>query len=272
MTAFRFAALLMVVLLACTIAEAHDPNLHEGDFEIWLDECNIIHTEPRVVGSELSAAYFFWTDEPGFDSHTGAFPAGSSVGFNILETLKKWNGSGFDVLDPNTEETLTVSYLFGTEFETRDTSSGFVAGFDIPVASDGSWHKHLGYGLNGIGYGEPRNGMYLLELELYSTGSGIIKSDAFWIVFNLGMSEEDHHEAIHRVEENLVQPPDVYQDGDIDFRDLAIVAGQWLKGNCECVNGWCNGADITENGKVDFADFGKLASHWQKSAGGEQDE
>jgi len=264
-----FTILLVILMFSLPVqTRAHgDPNLHEADFGIELDDCNAIHVEPHALASELNTLFFFWTDEPGFDSHPGLFPAGSSVGFNILDALKKWNGNGFDILDPNTDETLTVSFLFGSTFATCQTGAGFVEGFDIPVAGDGSWHKHLGYTLNGVGNNNPNDGIYLLALEIYNTSSepNITSSNPFWIVFNLGMSEDDHHNAIHWVNENLSQLPDLEQDGYVDFKDFAILASQWLNTNCDCWNNLCNGADITEDGRVDLLDLATFASNWLKS-------
>lgn len=269
MTIFKTVTVLLVILTFSFSAPAYahgDPNLHEADFEIELDDCNAIHVEPHVLGSEFDALFFFWTDEPGFDSNAGAFPTGSSIGFNILDALKKWNGNGFDILDPNTEETLTISFLFGSTFATCETGAGFVEGFDVPVAADGSWHKHLGYTLNSVDNNDPNSGIYLLALELYNTSSepNITSSNPFWIVFNLGIPEDDHHEAIHWVEENLYQLPDLEQDGYIDFKDFAILASQWLHTNCDCRNHFCNGADITKDGRVDLLDLSKIASNWLK--------
>ena len=270
MTTFKkFKVLLLILIFSAPVRiHAHgDSNLHEADFRIAIDDCNAIHVEPHVLASELDASFFFWIDKPGFDSQAGTFPTGSSVGFNILDVLKKWNGNGFDVLDPNTEETLTISFLFGSTFMICQTGSGFVAGFDIPVSGDGSWHKHLGYTLNGAGHNDPSNGIYLLKLELYhmSNKPNITYSNQFWIVFNLDMSENDHHEAIHWVDENLSRLPDLEQDGRIDFKDFAILASQWHSTNCDCRNNFCNGADITEDGRVDILDLANIASNWLKS-------
>jgi hypothetical protein len=82
------------------------------------------------------------------------------------------------------------------------------------------------------------------------------------------MSEEDHHEAIDWIDENLVQLPDLNLDMCIDFLDLSIFMGQWLNDNCECMNNWCDGADITGEGNVDFTDFRALASYWLLSVEG----
>jgi hypothetical protein len=78
------------------------------------------------------------------------------------------------------------------------------------------------------------------------------------------MPEEDHHNAIHWVEENLSHLPDLQQDGYIDFKDFAIFASQWLNTDCNCLNSWCNRADITEDGIVDLFDLSNFASYWLK--------
>ena len=274
MTILKMFMFFLIIMTFSLLARAHGgPNLHEADFGIELDDCNKIQVESRVLGSELNASNFFWTDGPGFDSHAETFPIGSSVGFNILDAMRKWNDNGFDVLDPNIEETLTISFLSSTDFVTSDTNTGFVAGFEIPVAGDGSWHKHLGYMLNGVGHNDPGKGIYLLEIELYCTSNdpNIVNSKPFWIVFNFGMPEQDHHNAIHWIEENLAQLPDLEQDGYIDFKDFSILASQWLNTSCDCWNNWCDGADITENGGVDLLDLTKIASNWLKSLdGGEE--
>jgi len=142
-----------------------------------------------------------------------------------------------------------------------------IMAFEGPFAGDGSWHKHLGYKLNGVGHNDPSNGIYLLELELYSTSNdpNIAKSEPFWIVFNLGMPEQDHHNAIYWIDERLAQSPDLEQDGCIDFKDFSILASQWHGTNCDCWNNWCDEADITEDGRVDLLDLAKIASNWLKS-------
>jgi hypothetical protein len=79
------------------------------------------------------------------------------------------------------------------------------------------------------------------------------------------MPEEDHHEAVHWVEEHLSQFPDLDQDGLINFNDLTILFSQWQKTECDCRNNWCNRADITEDGRVDILDLEKLVSSWYES-------
>lgn len=194
-------------VLVCSEVFAEGGHIHTGDFEVELEN-NELHLHPRVLGAELGGEGVpFATDHPGFDSEPGTFAITDRIGFNILSPLKLWNGSGYDVLDPLSQETMEVSY---SPTLSAVTDTGFVAGFDLPVEDSGeeagSWHEHFDFLLNGSG-GNPGNGVYLLEMELYNTNSAISNSEPFWIVFDNGMGETVHEEAEEWVEVNLVPEP-----------------------------------------------------------------
>lgn len=187
--------------------------IHKGDIFLMIKKGAIVTGlledkgfEPsRVFGAEFGEdpkdPYF--TDEPGFDNFEETFPFPSDVGFNILRPLMVWNGDGFDIAKP---ERMTISY--GPR--ERTTGDGFVKGFGIPVAEDGSWHTHLGFELWSDSAKEgvnPADGIYLLGLELWSSESTIMKSESFYLVFNNGMDEKDHDVAIKWVENNIVPEP-----------------------------------------------------------------
>jgi len=225
-----FLSGLSIVLLPCLAAEAQDT--HQGDFKLKVEFDSII-VDPRVLPGELVADEFFSTDEPGFDSEPGAFPVGAAVGFNIRDALKRWSTNGFERLDPTTAETMIVSFVQ----QVRESGSGFVAGFDLLVAEDGSWHRHLIFTLSGPGTSDPRRGIYLLELELYSTSPAVTRSYPIYIVFNVD-DEPNHEPALRWVRENLAQPvcmqkppADLKGDCRVDFQDLALFAESWLSCN-----------------------------------------
>lgn len=230
MRAFRFLTGLYIVLLFCSGAEAQ--HAHAGDFGLKVEFDSII-VEPRVLPSELLEEEFFSTDEPGFDSAPGTFPAGSAVGFNVLDPLKRWSGNAFEPLLPATEETMIIGFLQ----RMSQTGSGFVAGFDLPAANDGSWHRHLMFTLSGSGPDAPRKGIYLLALELYTTSPDVKGSYPIYIVFNVE-SEPDHELALEWVQENLAgpvcmqkPPADLNGDCTVDFHDFALFAESWLSCN-----------------------------------------
>ena len=230
MRTFRFLAGLSAVLLFCSAAEAE--HAHTGDFELKIEFDSII-VEPRVLPGELLEEEFFSTDEPGFDSALATFPAGAAVGFNILDALKRWSGNRFEPLLPATEEVLVISFLQ----RMSQTGSGFVAGFDLPAANDGSWHRHLMFTLSGSGPGTPRKGVYLLELEIYGTSPDVARSYPIYVVFSVD-DEPNHEHALGWVHDNLAGPVcmqkpawDLNGDCAVDFHDFALFAESWLSCN-----------------------------------------
>jgi hypothetical protein len=230
MRTLRFLAGLFIVFLSCPLTEAQ--HTHEGDFELKVEFDSVI-VSPRVLPSELERDEFFSVDEPGFDSEAGTFSASTAVGFNILDALKRWNGHGFDPLDPAGQETMIVSYLQ----QIRETGPGFVSGFEIPVAADGSWHRHLIFTLAGPSTNDPGKGIYLIEMELYTTNPAVDKSYPIYIVFNVD-DEPDHDLALEWVGENLAPPVcaqrpagDLNGDCKVDFQDFALFAESWLTCN-----------------------------------------
>jgi len=230
MKTFRLLISIFIVLTFCSYAQAQ--HTHQGDFELKVEFDSII-VGPRVLPSELLKDEFFSTDEPGFDSEPGTFPAGTAVGFNILDALKRWSGEGFEPLIAATQETMIVSYLQ----QIRETGAGFVSGFDIPVAGDGSWHRHLIFTLNGPVTNDPGTGIYLLELELYSTSPAVSNSYPIYVVFNVD-DEPNHDAALEWVQENLARPVcmqkpigDLNDDCMVDFQDFALFAESWLSCN-----------------------------------------
>jgi hypothetical protein len=221
---------MFIVLMFCSGARAQ--HTHDGDFELEV-EFDSITVDPRVLPGELQEEEFFSTDEPGFDAEAGTFPAGAAVGFNILDALKRWSGNAFDPLLPPTGETMTVSFLQ----RLRETASGFVAGFELPVTGDGSWHRHLIFTLNGPSRGAPGKGIYLLELEFYSTSPNISGSYPVYVVFNVN-DEPNHDPALEWVRKNLARPVcmqkapgDLNNDCRVDFQDFVLFAESWLSCN-----------------------------------------
>lgn len=165
----------------------------------------------RVFASDLGSVEFgpFGNDEPGYTSDV--LPPGARVGFNILAGLRRWNGAGFD---GGIDETMQLARFLGTPGEEAVvTAGGFVPGFFFAEADSGGFiDEHLSHILLGEpnpvrGFADPADGIYLLELELFTDAPGIENSEPYWIVFNLNMSESDHDDAIGYVRTVLVPSP-----------------------------------------------------------------
>lgn len=202
------------------------------------DSGEVMHNV-RVFGSEFGSTPNF-TNEPGMDSDVGAFPGGSGIGFTIRKALRKWDGSNFDLI-PTEQISIRLSTLGPVLTPTTDTP---VVGFSMAVNSDGVFHRHPGYTLTG----DASDGIYLLELELWSTVNGIATSHPYWIVFNQNEAEEVHDEATHWVEENLIGcTSDFDASGFSDTDDFDAFVRAYEAGDFT--------ADVDGTGFVDTDDF-----------------
>jgi len=159
----------------------------------------VVTSGVRVFGSDFGEVLPNWTDEPGFDNEPGTFVSGTSIGFNIRAALRAWNGTDFSMIPT---ERIAVGFPTAMSVLTP-LSDEVVAGFTIPVALDDTWHRHLEYEL----LAPASTGVYLLELELFSTDSSVLTSLPFWLVLNQGEGEEIHDAAIEWVDQNLVPSP-----------------------------------------------------------------
>ena len=240
---------------------------HAGDVFIYVEKGHIetgivdedeVEEHVRVFESEFGeSGWPEYTDEPGWEAFPGTFDPQLRVGWNAVHGLERWNGDGFD---GSLDETIIVNFSTLT-FEIGPEP---VDGFDLAVAPDGSFHRHIGF-LIDHPKGNPAAGIYLVELELYATvgitGFTPEHSEPFWIVFNYSGSEEDHEAAVEWVAENLAGEDhgncygDVNDSHDVDVSDLLILISDW--GSCsECE------ADLNEDGNVDITDLLELIGVW----------
>lgn len=182
--------------MASSVSAQH---AHEGDIALAIENGRIVtgmeeddghfHHE-RVFGAELGEdpSLPFYAEDPGFDNELGTFTPETSLGFRFTGSILRWTGSGFNP----TSATFTASYREGPTTLTATSGAGPVDGFGLLVSDDGTWHRHLGWTLNGLGGADPEVGIYAARLSLWSDLSTLRPSEEFWIVFNQGDTEENH--------------------------------------------------------------------------------
>jgi hypothetical protein len=182
------------------------------------DAAGIDEPVVRVFGYDFGEdpADPFFAQDPGFNAEAGSgLPAGSQLRFNVLSSLLYWNGSGaVSLIAPPTE---SMTFSFGANNRTISGGSGPQSGFSLQtVGSDGSVHRHLNAFLNGSdGNAVPASvdgveapaGVYALALELASSDAAIASSAPFYLVFNNGLSEEQHDQAIDFIASSIVPEP-----------------------------------------------------------------
>jgi hypothetical protein len=153
--------------------------------------------------------------DPGVNQQAGVgnLPVGAALSYDISSSLLYWDGTGEVAFgDPGQAE---IVLLMGSQARTLTGDSGPQDGTFIQnVMSDGSVHKHFttslyaeaGAGnIPGIGdptYLDPPTGMYAFQIELELVdGPETYTSDPLWLVFNNGLDEHAHEEAMAHVPE-----------------------------------------------------------------------
>lgn len=175
----------------------------------------------RVFAAELEEqGGFVFADEPGwigpFDNVGEGFAPGSSLGFNIRQALRAWTGDGF-LAGPAAERMRLYDSGAGTSQALTPLTDVLVPGFAVvnhaSVHALGGFDEHPFYELT-----TNSPGIYLLELEIWSSDPDVATSDPIWIVFNHGLGEPEHERAIEWTVGNLVPAPST----------LAVLAGAGL--------------------------------------------
>ncbi|MFO0860787.1 MAG: hypothetical protein U0570_09550 [Phycisphaerales bacterium] len=205
-----------------------------------------------------------FTNSPGLDSMVGAFQPASQIGFNILKALRKWNGFAF----PQGSAGIPPEQMqikLGPPANTRLTplTDTVVTGFSLAVSTGtnaGEFHHHPGFTL----LDPASDGLYLLELQLWSTQSGLGASEPYWMVFSQNATEGDLKLAASWVKENLWQPTcaaDLNGDGFVDDADFVpfVIGYDYLL----CDPPGCP-TDLNGDWTTDDADFSIFASQYDR--------
>ena len=212
---------IVLSLLAATACAQHSdirPYLSGGQIQTsgYVDSTSTNLPGMRVFGYDFgedpSQPYF--AQDPGFNAGTtSGLPGGSQLLFNIAgagslglpANLSYWNGAG-EVAFAGVPSGETLTLNFGSQSRIADNSTSSVTGFSLQtVLASGAVHRHLNAFLNGSG-GDPAAGVYLLALELESSDVAITKSLPFFVVYNNGLSEDAHDQAIGWVHDTFVVP------------------------------------------------------------------
>jgi hypothetical protein len=235
---------------------------HAGDIGLWVPverietgafDASTGDLAPiRVFGGTFGDSGFpGFTSNPGFDAPAGTFVTGTRVGFDAVAGLRRFTGDGLEIAD---DARLRVSFL------TLSRTIGVepIAGFDLAVQSNGGFHRHLSYTLEGVSSPRPSPGVYVVEFEMYSTDSAVERSEPFFIVFDFEAGDAARQEAIDWILANLLAPPcpaDLDGDGSIGGGDLAVLLAGWGGSS----------PDLDGDGVVGGSDLAVLLSSWGES-------
>jgi hypothetical protein len=245
------------MVASAALAGVASAQLHEGDIVLSVVDGRITtgagvgaaFEQRRVFATQLGVSFPHFNDSPGFDCLPATFPIGSRNGFRIVDALREWDGSNFDLIPPERME-----LRFGTSLVrvTPETQS-VVDGFTLSVASNGTWHRHYGYTL----LAPASEGVYLLSMTLFSNDASIAESEPFWIVFNDGAAQADADAAAAWALANLAgEGPtcdsiDFNNDGSVfDPTDIDAFLSVFSEGPCVPETATCNDIDFNNDGSL----------------------
>jgi hypothetical protein len=184
-----------------------------------------------------------FTDDPGFNALAGELPSGALLGFDLVDALRRWNGSDFETIAP---EPMRVS-LFTTSRFTPPDAGGFTEGFEFAaIGSSGAVHSHINYRLEA----PEQPGVYLLTIQLRLDEPGIEPSLPAFIVFNNNADPTEAQAAVEYMQDQLEPntcPADVTGDGEINLADLNLVLAGFGQTTPD--------GDTNNDGVVDLADL-----------------
>lgn len=198
----------LVLAAGASVAMAHGGDIglrvEQGAITTWLAEHNPVHFEYRervFVGDLEYHNGVVEGEEPGFLIESGSPLGGHQLGFNILKAARVWDvaNQNFNTISP-LSITIERSLLGAVTTPASDPTSP-LTGLSFLVPTGGA-DFHYDFILNGN-----TSGLYLLELDMWSSASGIGNSLPYWIILNYDMSHHQEHAAFHWVEHNLVPAP-----------------------------------------------------------------
>lgn len=213
-TALTLAATIPTTL-SVSVATAHG----EGDIGLLLDGGRIVtavaddetgsfdEIGERVFGGEIDFVSnvgdgpgFFTTDGPTLPAGFSAFDAGTTISYQTNGAIQSWNGSGFvatgnrlrQILIPNVVEIVSP------------TDGSTVDGFEYTY-NGGDFDEHPDYAMADASTA----GIFLWKIQfsaIDASGSLIASSDEAWVVFNFGLSEDEHEAALEFAEGAIPTP------------------------------------------------------------------
>ncbi len=259
--------MLATTIALSTAAPALAQDLHAVDFVLDIENNQIITGAvdtsdgsavfPVRVKSAVMGAEGFpnFTNDPGFTSRLGDLIPGMTIGFTILAAPRAWNSDDQN-FDTFADDTITV----------RAAGQNIVApSADTPVMGivfgqaaldpDAFFHHHMQFLLLDGGLPPTVDGVWLLQLQLWTETSGIAPTDTLYLIFAQGAGEDELQNAIDYVEDELIGSPciaDLNADGTLNFFDVSAFLSAFSAGDLS--------VDLNSDGVLNFFDVSAFLS------------
>lgn len=179
--------------VAALLAGTAQAQIHEGDIAVGVNGGVItLGVETDGFGAITQPQCLFGvalgsqarTTDPGFDTDTGTFAAGTDLAYFMRAALRKWNGSDFTTIP---DERVRISFGPAPGISTPLTDPAEPLEGIFVGTTGGEWHTHYAFRLELDGVpatGAGSFGVYLLELELRADSAAYAPSAPFWLVIS----------------------------------------------------------------------------------------
>jgi hypothetical protein len=246
--------------VACTATSCLAGAVHNADFIPAVQDGKIVvgavdpDTDEVVYPSQIKSAIFGtegfpnFTNNPGFNSELGALVPGMTIGFSILSAPRVWDETNENFETIASEQLIVRAAAQNIVAPSTDiVVPGIVFG-QASLDAAASFHHHMQFLLEG-GLPPAIDGVWLLELELWSENASIEASDPIYVVFGQGTGVPNIETAVTWIEDNLIASPclaDLTGDQSLNFLDVSAFLEAF--GQQDPV------ADFTNDGQFNFLD------------------
>jgi len=252
--------------IACTAATTLAGAVHNADFIPAVQNGKIVvgaldpDTNEVVYPSQIKSAILGtegfpnFTNNPGFNSELGALVPGMTIGFNILSAPRVWDETNEDFETIASEQLIVRAAAQNITAPSTDTVVPGIVFGQASFDAAASFHHHMQFLLEG-GLPPAIDGVWLLELELWSESASIEASDPIYIVFGQGTGIPNIETAVTWIEDNLIASPclaDLTGDQSLNFLDVSAFLEAFGQQNAA--------ADFTNDGQFNFLDVSSFLS------------
>ncbi len=203
------------------IPAVQDGKIVVGAFDPDTNE--IVYPSPIMSAILGGEGFPNFTNDPGFNSELGALVPGMTIGFNIMQAPRVWDEVSEDFETIAEEQFIVRAAAQNITAPSTDTIVPGIVFGQASLDPSASFHHHMQYLLNG-GLPPAVDGVWMLQLELWSESGSIEPSDPIYIVFGQGTGTANISDGITWIEENLLAsacPADLTGEGTLDFFDIS---------------------------------------------------
>jgi len=254
-------------------------NFSDSNDIVWVDSNDQLHMTVKKVNGDWTCSEIINDDSLGYGTYAYTLQSRvDTIDPNIILGLFTW-----DTYAPDNNYT-EIDFEFGRWRDPLNDNAQYVIQpwntpgniyrFDIDYSGPTEITTHImNWRPDGIYfesyYGDfslSPNPANIINSWLYTGGDNPPPSGEnfrinFWLVLGLDPVVDTDHEFVIS-DFQFLSPCDINNDSNVDIKDFAALANEWLRDDCDASNDWCNGTEMTGDGTVDMFDIDVFLSCW----------